>query len=239
MGPDRILVTDIDGTLTGDDAALERFAAWHAGARPRLRLAYATGRHRDSLERLVADTALPVPDASITAVGTEIHDQRGRPWPGWAERFDDYDADVTRRALRPFGWLSLQADDAQTRLKASYEVRDLPAAQIAEIRAALGSTGQDTRLVYSAGLCLDVLPAAAGKGNAARFLVDEWEGTPDGVMVFGDTGNDLDLFANGFRGTLVGNALPELTDAVGDHAYRSPFPYAAGVLDGIRHWSGA
>ncbi len=240
MGPDRIIViTDIDGTLVGDDAALERFAAWHAGVRPRLRLVYATGRHRDSLERLVADTALPVPDATITAVGTEIHDWGGRPWPGWAERFEDYDADVIRRALRAFDWLAPQPAETQTRLKASYDVRDLADAQIEAIRTTLMRSGQDTRLVYSAGLRLDILPAAAGKGSAARFLVDEWDAAQDSVMVFGDTGNDLDLFGNGFLGTVVGNALPELTDAVQDEAYQSPFHHADGVLDGIRHWSEA
>src|SRR5687768_18425464 len=119
MGPDRILIADIDGTLVGDDAALGRFAAWHDGVRPRLPLVYATGRHRDSLERLVAETALPVPDATITAVGTEIHDRSGRPWPGWAERFDEYDADVGRRVLRAFDWLAPQSAEFQTRLKAS------------------------------------------------------------------------------------------------------------------------
>jgi sucrose-6F-phosphate phosphohydrolase len=240
MGTDRIIViTDIDGTLVGDDAALERFAAWHAEVRPGVRLVYATGRHRASLERLVAETALPVPDATITAVGTEIHDPSGRPWPGWAERFDAYDAAVIRRALRAFDWLAPQPAEAQTRLKASYDVPDLADAQIEAIRSTLMTRGHHTRHAYSAGRSLDILPAAAGKGNAARFLVKEWKTAPDRVMVFGDTGNDLDLFGHGFLGTVVGNALPELTDAVYDHAYHSPFHYAAGVLDGIRHWSEA
>ncbi len=237
MGPGRVLVADIDGTLVGDDASLERFAAWHADERQRDRLVYATGRHRDSLQRLIAGTALPVPDAAITAVGTEIHDGRGRRWPGWAERFDGYDADLIRRALRSFGWLAIQADDVQTRLKASYHVSDLAEARIADIHAALVDAGHDARLIYSAGSYLDVLPAAAGKGAAARFLAERWGASPGHVLVFGDTGNDLDLFECGFRGTLVANALPELNEAVHEQAYRSPFPYASGVLDGIRHWS--
>jgi sucrose-6F-phosphate phosphohydrolase len=237
MGPGRVLVADLDGTLLGDDAALERFAAWHADDRWRHRLVYATGRHPDSLRRLIAGTALPVPDAAITAVGTEIHDRHGCRWPGWAERFDGYDADIIRHALRPFRWLAIQPDDAQTRLKASYDVAGLAEAQIAEIHAALVDTREDARLIYSAESHLDILPAAAGKGQAARFLADAWQASPDSVLVFGDTGNDLDLFEYGFRGTLVGNALPELNEAVDVQAYRSPFPYASGVLDGIRHWS--
>jgi hydroxymethylpyrimidine pyrophosphatase-like HAD family hydrolase len=63
---------------------------------------------------------------------------------------------------------------------------------------------------------------------------------PEDVLVFGDTGNDVDLFAQGFRGTVVGNALPELADArAARDAYRSPLRHAAGVLDGVRHWWGA
>lgn len=238
MDSGSVLVTDIDGTLLGDVAALERFAAWHAANRASYRLVYATGRHRESLQRIIAATALPVPDAAITAVGTEIHDQSGRRWPGWSERFDGFEADVVRLALRPFAWLALQPDDAQTWLKASYNARDLIDAQFAEIRAALVDAGQDARIVYSANLHLDVLPAAAGKGNAAGFLANAWGTSPDEVMVFGDTGNDLDLFRNGFRGTVVRNALPELIDAIDDDVYRSPLSFAAGVLDGIFYWAG-
>lgn len=237
MGPGRILITDIDGTLVGDDVALERFATWLADDPVSHRLVYATGRHRESLERLIAETALPGPDAVITAVGTEIHDKSGQAWRGWTERFDGYDADVVRRALRGTDSLTLQPDDAQTRLKASYHAHELPVERIAEVGALLASTGLDTRLVYSSQRNLDVLPAGAGKGSAARFLVGEWDAAPDSVMVFGDTGNDLDLFGNGFLETVVGNALPELADVVADGAYRSPFEHAAGVLDGIWHWS--
>lgn len=237
MGPGSVLVADVDGTLVGDDAGLERFAAWHAQNRRRYRLVYATGRHRESLKRLIAESALPVPDAAITAVGTEIHDGRWRPWPGWSDRLAGFDADAARLAVRSFRRLALQPDDAQTLLKASYDVRDLKQSHLVEIAAALVRAGLDSRIVWSAGLHLDILPAAAGKGNATAFLIESWGASPDDVMVFGDTGNDIDLFQMGFRGTVVANALPELIDAVGDHVYRSPYPYAAGVLDGIRRWS--
>jgi sucrose-6F-phosphate phosphohydrolase len=237
MGPRIILVTDIDGTLVGYDAALEQFAAWHEEDRHHHRLVYATGRHLASLERLIATTDLPIPDAAITAVGTEIHDSRGHRWPGWPDVFLGFDAVAVRLALRQLDRLTLQADDAQTPRKVSYDARHLSAEDLAEIRATLGMAGQYTRLVYSAGLHLDVLPAAAGKGIAASFLVRGWGALPDQVMVFGDTGNDIDLFKQGFRGTVVANALPELTAGVGKATYRSPLPFAFGVLDGMRHWS--
>jgi hydroxymethylpyrimidine pyrophosphatase-like HAD family hydrolase len=61
---------------------------------------------------------------------------------------------------------------------------------------------------------------------------------PADVLVFGDSGNDLELRGQGFRGTIVANALPELRDAVGRDVYHSPRPFADGVLDGIAYWSG-
>jgi sucrose-6F-phosphate phosphohydrolase len=239
VGPDRVLVADIDGTLLGDTEALDRFAAWHDARRDGHRLVYATGRSRRSLAQAIAETSLPEPDVVISAVGTEIHDSDGRAWPGWLDRLEHWDADAVRKELSRFRWLDLQPAANQTNLKASFDVRGLSAADHAEIRRALKQAELDATIVYSAGLYLDVLPSTAGKGNAARFLMESWGLTPGDVMVFGDSGNDLQLFQRGFRGTIVANALPELVAAVGRDTYRSPLPYAAGVLDGIRYWSSA
>ena len=238
MAAGRLLVADLDGTLLGDEPALSRFADWLGCRHDRYRLAYASGRHQESVAAVIASTALPDPDAVISAVGTEIHDARWRPWPGWRERFEGWDAAAVRRILRPIRWLELQPDEAQTPLKASYDVQGLTAADLATVRQALAAEGVASTLVYSANLHLDVLPPAAGKGNAARFLADAWAVAPADVLVFGDTGNDMQLFQQGFRGTLVANALPELSLAVGADVYRSPLPYASGVLDGVIHWSG-
>jgi sucrose-6F-phosphate phosphohydrolase len=237
MDPGRVVVADLDGTLVGDAAALERFAGWHAANRRGHRLVYATGRLWDSIEQLMAETALPVPDAVIAAVGTEIRDGSGHHWPGWADRMHDFDADAIRAALRRLDWLSPQSEAAQTRLKASYDIVGLTESQEAEILETLARAGMVGKIVYSAGLHLDVVPPEAGKGIATSFLTDSWGVPRDAVMVFGDTGNDADLFQHGFRGTVVSNALQELIDVIGQGVYRSAMPFADGVLDGIRHWS--
>lgn len=239
MDAGHLLVADLDGTLLGDDAALARLAAWLQERRDRYRIVYASGRHLASVLDVIARTDLLQPDAVASAVGTEIHDPAGRPWPGWLERLDGWTGDGVRRVLEALPWLVPQPDSAQTGLKASYDVPGLAPADLDTVRDALAAAGLPSTLVYSADLHLDVLPSTAGKGHAARFLANAWSVAPESVLVFGDSGNDLQMFQQGFRGTIVANALPELGRGVGPDAYRSPLAFADGVLDGLRHWSAA
>lgn len=238
MGARRLLVTDLDGTLIGDDGGLGRFADWHAATRDDHWLVYATGRSHASLRRLTAETRLPEPDLVIALVGTEVYDRDGRLLPSWTERFTGSEGDRARRLLVADRGLRLQAASAQTHLKASFYAPALTADDLAGIRRELANAGLEATVVYSANLFLDVLPAAAGKGKAAREVARSLGVAHGDVLAFGDSGNDLELFEQGFRATTVGNALPELQLAVGPDVYRSPFNYADGVLDGIRHWSG-
>ncbi len=237
MGGYSVLVTDLDGTVLGDDAALDRFRTWVVDNRADHRLIYATGRHVASILGIVREGALPSPDAVVSSVGTEIHDPDGHPWPGWLERFDGWHAEHARRVLSPLRWLDPQPEEHQTWLKASYTARGLSKDDLAFIRRTLVDAGLVPTLVYSSGTDLDILPAAAGKGRAARFVTDGWDVPPRDVLAFGDTGNDAQLLAVGYRGTMVGNALPELDRVAAPDVYRSPAAFADGVLDGIRHWS--
>lgn len=237
MGSRHLLVADIDGTLTGDDAALARFAAWHAASASDHWLAYATGRSRASVARLAAETALPMPDIVISMVGTEIHDREGRPWPGWQERLNGWDPTAVREALSRDGRLDLQPPSTQTPLKSSYFASGLAPAEVSAIGRRLDDAGLAVAVVYSGDRFLDILPANAGKGPAAQVVARTLGVSRERVLTFGDSGNDISLFQEGFRGTLVANALPELRAAVRSDAYRSPLRHADGVLDGIRHWA--
>ncbi len=237
MDARRVLVSDLDGTLLGDDRALARFRTWLDGRRDRYRVVYASGRRIESVLGLVADGMLPASDAVISSVGTEVFDGIGGAWAGWGDGFENWNADLLRETLRPLRWLEPQADADQSTRKASYDVWGLSPSDQATIRQRLAEADLEVELVYSAGRYLDLLPARAGKGRAARFLADGWGIGTEDVLAFGDSGNDAQLLASGFRGTIVANALPELRDAVGRDVYQSPRPFADGVLDGIRHWS--
>ncbi len=246
MGPRRIvvttrrlLVTDLDGTLLGDELAVDRFRSWLGPRRDTWGLVFATGRSLRSVVELEAEAGLPSPDAIISGVGTEVHDAAGGAWPGWRERFDGWHAQRVRDVLGAFTWLDPQRDEHQTGLKASYTVRGLTAADAAEIRRALAEADIAARIVYSGSLNLDVISVLAGKGEAAGFLARALGIASDDVLVFGDSGNDTAMMTAGFRGTIVANALPELRAAVGSDVYRSPLRFADGILDGIRHWTSA
>jgi hydroxymethylpyrimidine pyrophosphatase-like HAD family hydrolase len=171
------------------------------------------------------------------SVGTELYDRDGMSWPGWEERFAGWDADRVRYVLATIDWLQPQPAGAQTRLKASFDAPGLRTAELSFLRTTLGAAGIDATIVYSSSLHLDVLAPGSGKGEGATVLAGAWGARAADVLVFGDSGNDLQLFQRGFLGTIVANALPELAASVNPATYRSPYPFADGVLDGIRHWS--
>lgn len=235
-----LLATDLDGTFAGgsDQARFELYA--DLARRPHCTLCYATGRYLESARALQDVLHLPAPDLVIADVGATVAaGTRGRTlgfpddellarWPG---------ADAVRRRLEPLGPI-LEAQRIPTDRRRSYFVRDGDAFAdaVARVRAALA--GLDVEIVESVGTYVDILPGGVNKGSTLRRLVNWLGARPDGVVVAGDSLNDVALFETGFKGIVVGNCEPGLREAVGArrHVYCAQGDGAAGVREGLRHF---
>lgn len=233
-----LLVSDVDGTLLGNDAALARFAAWRRTQGQAMRLVYSSGRFFESVLESVAVSALPQPDAVIGGVGTNIRfcDSRAslEDWPDL--RCNGWNADAIRTAVRLHKELELQPDEFQSDYKISFYGHDLPPSLIELIDCQLQSLGYRVRLIYSSRRDLDVLPAGTDKGAAVDRLAYHWGYEPQEVIVAGDSGNDLAMFERGFLGIVVGNAHDELRALCAANIYHANKSYADGVLEGLRYW---
>ena len=84
---------------------------------------------------------------------------------------------------------------------------------------------------------LDVVPAAAGKGNAIAYLMRRY-GIPLGrVLACGDSANDRDLLSLGCPAVVVGNALDELLGGpLPATVYRASGCGPDGILEALAHY---
>ncbi len=229
---DWLLVSDIDDTLTGDAPALDRLADALAAHRDRLWVAVNSSRPAGSVAKTLAD-AFPsglVPDAVITALGTEIALGRA-PLPGWADRFAGWPHRDIRAALAALGHPP-HAAEFQTPRKVSFAI---PRADWPRARRALAPFA--CRIIASGASDFDVIPEGAGKGAATLALAAALDVAQGRIAVAGDSGNDLAMFGVSKMGIAVGNARPELVGALRDGAfYHARAQHAGGVLEGLRHY---
>ena len=97
-----------------------------------------------------------------------------------------------------------------------------------------------------AGLCqivtsgesdFDVVPAAAGKRKAAAWAAHTLGYHSSRIIVAGDSGNDLDMFAGARMAIAVANSRMELVEKADPKTtYFADQSHAQGVIEGLRHW---
>ena len=239
MSADILLISDLDDTLLGDRAALQRFHDFYLSVQHRVTIVYASGRFYESARYHIQNTALPEPLALIGGVGSEICGfPSGEPDSQWIARMSrDWSAERVRDLLSNESDLQLQPEDAQSPFKVSYFFDNATTEQLKHLKTILLEAGIRSSVVYSSQRDLDVLPEGVDKGTAAAFLAQQLEFDPSRVLVAGNSGNDCRLFEHNFYGVIVANAHPELKRYRSDpRVYLSPMQRADGVRDGLEHW---
>ncbi len=248
MSVKRLLATDLDGTLIGDDDAM--LSLWDDLRRDDdLLIAFSTGRHLQSIRDFYTEKRLPdQADACICMVGTNIYHRRDQNLneadysidPRWHKRIaDGWDANAVRACIAEWDDAEPQPDEWQSPYKCSYFVDNASTERIETLRRKLTERGVQAKVVYSADRFLDVLPASSGKGEAVRYLAAHHNIPADCVLTCGDTGNDLDMMRPelGFLSVAVGNAAPELKQLRHARVYHATASFAAGIREGLQHYN--
>ncbi len=113
------------------------------------------------------------------------------------------DTSTVRSVLASFPKARLQPDEFQSQYKSSYFLADAQPDELAAIYKALTQARLDFEALYSGARFLDVLPQGVSKGSTARMLAKKLGVAISHVIACGDSGNDVTLFAQGFRQSIV------------------------------------
>lgn len=236
----RLLVTDIDNTLLGGPGEdVSKLTALLERHRQRLGFAVATGRGIESATSVLAEHGIPMPDILITGVGSEIHYGpslfRDKGWETYISK--NWNREKVARVLAAdIDFLKPQEGEVQRPCKLSYYMKP-GKDRLARIHNHLTRNRCNYTLIYSHEEYLDILPSRASKGKAVRYLSKKWEIPLNQILVCGDSGNDAEMLKGEPRAVVVGNYSPEL-EALrsGRRVYFADRSFAAGILEGIRHY---
>ncbi len=240
MYHDRTIITDLDQNLLGDPESLADFVDVIKANRKCTTFAIATGRRLDDALRVLRRYGIPQPDLLLTSLGTEIHyAPRLTADTGWSRHIDHYwNPKAVRRILSEVPGLELQPRNEQSRFKISYYINPALAPDTDEINGLLHRNEEAVNVIYSFGQFLDIVPVRASKGFALRWFADQWDISLDHVLAVGGSGADEDMMRGNTQAVVVSNRhheeLSELTDV--ERIYYARQPYAAGILEAIKHY---
>jgi len=234
-GMDRLLVTDVDDTLTGDDEAMATLMERLESTDANVGFGIATGRTLNEALALMDELHMPVPDVLITAAGTELHyGTHLLPDRSW-ERQIRYRWDPTEvhRVLRGIPGLD-RVHQSETKYRLRYRLDPKRAPNLKAIRRRFRQEGIRVTTILDHEIYLDVVPIRASCGFAIRFFCFKWNLEPQRLLVAGDSGNDWDMLSGDTLGVVVSNHTPELDKLRGrPRVYFAKSPHARGILEGI------
>jgi sucrose-phosphate synthase len=234
-----LMITDIDNTLVGDESSMRELFGFLQDRQEEIAWGVATGRSLELTLEAMTEYDFPMPDILICSVGTEIYyGPNLRYDKGWQQHISyQWKAEDIKAALADFDFLVFQEAEGQRSHKISYYLDDRKNNRYEMVRERLKERKLRCQTIYSHGQFLDILPLRASKGRAIEYLRYKFDFSPRRVMVAGDSGNDEDMIAGASRGLVVGNHSVELENLRNrPNIYFSQAKYAAGIIDGLKHY---
>lgn len=236
---DRMIITDLDNTLTGDDEALAEFVEI-VQTNEHIGLGISTGRRLDSALDLINELGLPKPDLLDTDAGTQLHYGEGlTPDRSWRKQIGyAWDPDRIREVLGEVSGIRLQPDASQSEFKISYIVDSRDSVTATKIKKILREAKIRAKVIMSLEMYLDIIPVRGGSDMTMRHVLWKWGFAPENVLVAGDSGNDAGMLLGGSLGVVVGNFSKELTRLKNrPRIYFANASHAAGILEGIKYYN--
>ena len=234
----RILFTDLDGTLLGGTRPdRDRLTNWLRARADRVKLVFATGRSFQNIAPLIESGELPRPDAIIGDVGTSLLQANGEPiCPSIHAEIEALWALPSQHVHRQLAGIDgLVAQDNTGPRRHSFTFK--PPIDLDAACRAIEAIGADA--LVSDNQYFDVLPKGIHKGWAVLRLIQHWRVRPEQTAVAGDTLNDLAMFQTGLPSIVVGNAEPGLRQALpadNPHIFQAKAHGAAGIWQGLAHF---
>ncbi|MGB5286941.1 MAG: HAD-IIB family hydrolase [Ignavibacteriaceae bacterium] len=237
---EKLIVSDIDHTLLGDDSALREFIDHLQNTNSKVGFGVATGRTVDSAFNVLKQNNVPYPDIIISSVGAEIYyNYEGRLIysTGWKAHIKhQWKREKIKKLLSQFKFLQYQEEENQREFKISYYTSENPE-NLKKVERALIKNKLNTNVIFSHGQYLDILPYRASKGKAIRYLAYRWNIPNENILVAGDSGNDSEMLKGDLLGVVVANYSSELESLKGQsRIYFASRKYAGGIVEGIGHY---
>jgi sucrose-phosphate synthase len=240
LDAEKLIVSDIDHTLLGDDEALKEFIEQLGKTDSKVGFAVATGRTVDSAFSVLKENNVPYPDIIISSVGAEIYyNYQGRLIysTGWKAHIKhQWKREKIKKLLSQFKFLQYQEEENQREFKISYYTSENPE-NLKKVERALIRNKLNANVIFSHGQYLDILPYRASKGKAIRYLAYRWNIPSEHILVAGDSGNDSEMLKGDLLGVVVANYSSELESLKGQNRiYFAIRKYAGGIVEGIDHY---
>ncbi|MFT5497262.1 MAG: sucrose-phosphate synthase [Kiritimatiellia bacterium] len=237
---DRLIIADIDNTLTGDDEAMQSFFKLISEVEDNIGFGIATGRRFEDVMELMEDCGIPQPEVLITSVGTEIYYGKNYTLDkSWQKHINfRWDPDKIREVLLGIEGLFLQEDNEQSKFKISFKVDFSVAPKLAAIKRIMRENGIRAKTILSLGMFLDIIPFRAGSGISIRHMAYKWGFPLENILIAGDSGNDEEMLAGSTLGVVVGNYSKELEKLKKyPRVYFAEAHHAAGIMEGIEYYN--